>query len=64
MVELHDEDKEDLRVLLGRARAGVSEDDRIAAQIFEYLMELDRQRRQELTGRVSRRPAGLALRSR
>jgi hypothetical protein len=27
-------------------------------------MELDRQRRQELTGRVSRRPAGLALRSR
>lgn len=64
MVELHDEDKEDLRVLLGRAHAGVSEDDRIAAQIFEYLLELDRQRRQELTDNVPRRPAHLALRSR
>lgn len=64
MVEHHNEGKEDLQVLLGRARAGVSEDDRIAAQIFEYLMELDRERRQELTGRVSWRPDGLALRLR
>jgi hypothetical protein len=64
MVEHHNEGKEDLQVLLGRARACVSEDDRIAAQIFEYLMELDRQRRKELTGRVLRWPAGLALRLR